>query len=117
MSLGEGGDARFLTKFQILAMDCPTESGLIEKALSKVSGVRTLEFNYIERVMVMGHDLDDVTPVVRTIRGVGMEAVELTAEQAAAMPAERKISWRQRGLFALSGVFAAGAEAVAIISG
>lgn len=117
VSLGEGGDARFLTKFQILAMDCPTESGLIEKALSKVSGVRTLEFNYIERVMVMGHDLDDVTPVVRAIRGVGMEAVELTAEQAAAMPAERKISWRQRGLFALSGVFAAGAEAVAIISG
>ncbi|MGL6118467.1 MAG: hypothetical protein ACRC0Z_13315, partial [Plesiomonas sp.] len=74
-----GGKAgKYQTKFQIMAMDCPTESTLIQKVLAKIEGITALEFNYIERVMVMEHDLDDISPVIKAISGVGMEARPLT---------------------------------------
>jgi hypothetical protein len=38
-------------------MDCPTEQTLIQNKLGKLAGVQQLEFNLINRVLGVTHDL------------------------------------------------------------
>ncbi|WP_233201125.1 heavy metal translocating P-type ATPase [Chromobacterium alticapitis] len=92
-------------------MDCPTEARLIEKALGGMSGVVALEFNFIERVLLLQHDLPHLDEVKRAISKVGMQAVELGGGEQAAAPvvSTHKGNW----LLAASGLTAAAAEAAA----
>ncbi|WP_236250708.1 heavy metal translocating P-type ATPase [Chromobacterium phragmitis] len=110
VKLGEGKGEK-QTKLQIQAMDCPTEAKLIEKALAGMNGVVALEFNFIERVLLLRHDLPHLDDVKRAIAKVGMQAVELDA--AAAAPAPQGPGRRANLLLLASGLAAAGAEAMA----
>jgi Cd2+/Zn2+-exporting ATPase len=100
-----------LSRFRIEAMDCPTEQVLIQNRLGKLPGVQKLEFNLINRLLGVWHDLPSTDPIRDAIGSLGMQAdpVEEGAEPAVtAAPAAKKHWWP----LALSGAAALGAEVV-----
>ncbi|MEO2216293.1 heavy metal translocating P-type ATPase [Chromobacterium vaccinii] len=110
VQLGEGKGAN-LSRLQIQAMDCPTEARLIEKALGGMSGVVALEFNFIERVLLLRHDLPHLDGVKSAIAKVGMQAVELDAGAQAQAPQGH--GRRANLLLIASGLAAAASEGIA----
>ncbi|WP_167595309.1 heavy metal translocating P-type ATPase [Chromobacterium subtsugae] len=110
VQLGQGRGA-MRSRLQIQAMDCPTEAKLIEKALAGMDGVVALEFNFIERVLLLRHDLPQLDEVKRAIAKVGMQAMELEAD--AKMLAPQGHGRRANLLLLVSGLSAAAAEAAA----
>ena len=104
-------DGARLSSFRIEAMDCPTEQTLIQNKLGKLEGVQQLEFNLINRVLGVTHDLPDDGPIIRAIQSLGMQAEPLApgqAQQTNDLPAPAKPWWP----LALSGVTALGAEVI-----
>ncbi len=101
-------DAR-LSSFRIEAMDCPTEQTLIQNKLGKLAGVEQLEFNLINRVLGLTHNLPDTAPIIDAIKSIGMHAEPLEAGVEAPAPAPVKKHWWP---LALSGVGALAAEVI-----
>ena len=101
-------DAR-LSSFRIEAMDCPTEQTLIQNKLGKLAGIQQLEFNLINRVLGVTHNLADTAPIVDAIKSVGMHAEPLEAGVDAPAPAPVKKHWWP---LALSGIAALAAEVI-----
>jgi len=103
-------DAR-LSRFRIEAMDCPTEQTLIQNKLGKLAGVQQLEFNLINRILGVTHDLPSTTPIVEAIKSLGMQAEPLEEGASAETPSQppvKKPWWP----LALSGVGALAAEVI-----
>ena len=100
-----------LSSFRIEAMDCPTEQTLIQNKLGKLSGVQQLEFNLINRVLGVTHDLPSTAPIIDAIKSLGMHAepMEQGAEAPASSPEPAKKPWWP---LALSGVGALAAELI-----
>ena len=101
-------DAR-LSSFRIETMDCPTEQTLIQNKLGKLAGVQQLEFNLINRVLGVTHNLPGTEPITEAIKSLGMHAEPLEAGVDAPAPAAVKKHWWP---LALSGVTALGAEVI-----
>ncbi|AXA56273.1 heavy metal translocating P-type ATPase [Pseudomonas thivervalensis] len=104
-------DGARLSSFRIEAMDCPTEQTLIQNKLGKLEGVQRLEFNLINRMLGVTHDLPSDAPIIKAIESLGMQADPLTAGEKPEtndMPAPAKPWWP----LALSGVTALGAEVI-----
>jgi Cd2+/Zn2+-exporting ATPase len=104
-------DGARLSSFRIEAMDCPTEQTLIQNKLGKLEGVQQLEFNLINRVLGVTHDLPSDAPIIKAIESLGMQADPLTPGQKSEtndLPAPAKPWWP----LALSGVTALGAEVI-----
>ncbi|WP_207283291.1 heavy metal translocating P-type ATPase [Pseudomonas sp. FW300-N2F2] len=104
-------DGARLSSFRIEAMDCPTEQTLIQNKLGKLEGVQRLEFNLINRVLGVTHDLPSDAPIIQAIESLGMQADPLTPGQKSQtndLPAPVKPWWP----LALSGVTALGAELI-----
>ncbi len=103
-------DAR-LSRFRIEAMDCPTEQTLIQNKLGKLAGVQQLEFNLINRILGVTHDLPSTTPIVEAIKSLGMQAEPLDEGAGAETPSSppvKKPWWP----LALSGIGALAAEVI-----
>jgi len=98
-----------LSNFRIEAMDCPTEQALIQNKLSKLTGVQQLEFNLINRVLGVTHDLPGIEPIVEAIKSLGMQAEPMDQGAETPTPAPRKKPWWP---LALSGVGALLAEVI-----
>ncbi|MGX0892992.1 Cd2+/Zn2+-exporting ATPase [Pseudomonas sp. ADAK2 TE3594] len=98
-----------LSSFRIEAMDCPTEQTLIQNKLGKLSGVQQLEFNLINRVLGVTHDLPGTAPIIDAIKSLGMHAEPLEPGVEAPTPAPEKKPWWP---LALSGVGALAAEVI-----
>jgi Cd2+/Zn2+-exporting ATPase len=98
-----------LSSFRIEAMDCPTEQTLIQNKLSKLTGVQQLEFNLINRVLGVTHDLPGIEPIVEAIKSLGMQAEPIDQGAETPTPAPRKKPWWP---LALSGVGALLAEVI-----
>ncbi|MCY1258947.1 copper-translocating P-type ATPase [Pseudomonas jessenii] len=98
-----------LSSFRIEAMDCPTEQTLIQNKLSKLTGVQQLEFNLINRVLGVTHDLPCIEPIVEAIKSLGMQAEPMDQGDETPAPAPRKKPWWP---LALSGVGALLAEVI-----
>ena len=98
-----------LSNFRIEAMDCPTEQTLIQNKLSKLTGVQQLEFNLINRVLGVTHDLPGIEPIVEAIKSLGMQAEPMVQGDETPAPAPRKKPWWP---LALSGVGALLAEVI-----
>ena len=107
---GSGSGAR-LSRFRIEAMDCPTEQTLIQNKLGKLAGVQRLEFNLINRLLGVWHELPSTDPIREAIGSLGMQAdpVEDGAEPAGTAASAQKKHWWP---LALSGVAALASEAV-----
>ena len=102
-------DGARLSSFRIDAMDCPTEQTLIQNKLGKLSGVQQLEFNLINRVLGVTHDLPSTAPIIEAIKSLGMVAEPLEQGVEAPAPAAEKKHWWP---LALSGVGALAAEVI-----
>ncbi|KPU57883.1 cadmium-translocating P-type ATPase [Pseudomonas fluorescens] len=98
-----------LSSFRIEAMDCPTEQTLIQNKLSKLTGVQQLEFNLINRVLGVTHDLPDIEPIIQAIKSLGMHAEPMDQGAETPGPAPRKKPWWP---LALSGAGALLAEVI-----
>ncbi|MHC8356893.1 heavy metal translocating P-type ATPase [Pseudomonas sp. LB3P81] len=98
-----------LSSFRIDAMDCPTEQTLIQNKLGKLAGVQQLEFNLINRVLGVTHDLPSTAPIIDAIKSLGMQAEPLEQGVEAPAPAPEKKPWWP---LALSGVTALAAEVI-----
>jgi Cd2+/Zn2+-exporting ATPase len=101
-------DAR-LSSFRIEAMDCPTEQTLIQNKLGKLAGVQQLEFNLINRVLGVTHNLPGTEPITEAIKSLGMHAEPLEAGVDSPAPAPVKKHWWP---LALSGIGALAAEVI-----
>ena len=96
-----------VSSFRIEAMDCPTEQTLIQNKLGKLAGVQQLEFNLINRVLGVTHDLPTTEPIVAAIKSLGMQADPLESDtDTAPAPVAKKHWWP----LAVSGVGALAAE-------
>ncbi|WCM51156.1 heavy metal translocating P-type ATPase [Pseudomonas sp. WJP1] len=82
-----------LSSFRIEAMDCPTEQTLIQNKLGKLAGVQQLEFNLINRVLGVTHDLPGTAPIIDAIKSLGMQAEPLEQGVEAPAPAPAKKPW------------------------
>ena len=106
------GEAVYL----IEKMDCPTEEGMLRKALEGMAGVRALQFNLMSRTLTVSHDLPDPAPITAAIDRLGMAPV-LRSGGAAAPAVTRDfgsgISRSQWIRMAVAGVLALGAEGLA----
>jgi len=102
--------ARF-SSFRIEQMDCPTEQTLIQNKLGKLAGVHKLEFNLINRLLGVWHELPSTDPICEAISSLGMHAepVEKGASADATTPAPVKKPWWP---LALSGVAALASEVI-----
>nr|WP_180202261.1 heavy metal translocating P-type ATPase [Pseudomonas sp. SbOxS1]NYU01642.1 heavy metal translocating P-type ATPase [Pseudomonas sp. SbOxS1] len=98
-----------LSSFRIEAMDCPTEQTLIQNKLGKLAGVQQLEFNLINRVLGVTHDLPGTAPIIDAIKSLGMQAEPLEQGVEAPTPAPAKKPWWP---LALSGLGALLAEVI-----
>jgi Cd2+/Zn2+-exporting ATPase len=98
-----------LSNFRIEAMDCPTEQTLIQNKLSKMTGVQQLEFNLINRVLGVTHDLPGIEPIVEAIKSLGMHAEPIEQGAETPTPVPRNKPWWP---LALSGVGALLAEVI-----
>ncbi len=91
-------------------MDCPTEEALIRRALTPVDGILSLEFNLLQRTLLVRHTLVSINPVIAAITALGMtaEPVEPTSQPTQADSEPAKPWWP----LALSGMAALGAETI-----
>lgn len=62
------------TTFYIPKMDCPTEEKLIKNQLQNFSGIQNLEFNLIQKELVVTHDGIDIPMIQKKLAYIGMEA-------------------------------------------
>ncbi|WP_433737676.1 heavy metal translocating P-type ATPase [Pseudomonas putida] len=108
LSEAPSADAR-RSHFRIEAMDCPTEQTLISNKLGKLTGVQQLEFNLINRVLGVTHNLASTAPIIDAIKSLGMQAEPLEQGAEAPSPTPEKKPWWP---LALSGVGALLAEVI-----
>lgn len=112
VSVGSGStDNARLSRFRIEAMDCPTEQTLIQNKLGKMPGIQKLEFNLINRVLGVWHELPFTDPIREAIGALGMQAdviEEGVDNETASLPVPKKPWWP----LALSGVMAVAAEVI-----
>ncbi len=112
VNVGTGStDNAQLSRLRIEAMDCPTEQTLIQNKLGNMPGIQKLEFNLINRVLGVWHELPSTDPIREAIGSLGMQAdvIEEGADKdTASLPAPKKPWWP----LALSGVMAVAAEII-----
>lgn len=97
--------------YRISNMDCPMEEALIRKRLGSVEGITGLEFNLMQRVLTVHHDLSSTLSIEDALRSIDMIPEPLGAEdkkeRSAVAPA--RMAWKK---LAAAGVFAALSEGV-----
>ncbi|WP_163559376.1 cation-translocating P-type ATPase [Halomonas sp. NO4] len=92
-------DTRSL-RLHIADMCCPTEEGLLRRALEDAPGVEALEFDLMGRVLTVHHRDADEEAIRRRIAATGMTAVTLDGTRRPEPPSERE-PWAKLGVAAL----------------
>lgn len=114
-----------LAVYRIMNMDCPMEEALIRKKLATVPGITGLEFNLMQRVLTVHHELASTAGIEDALRAIDMTpdplngssgastaaGVETGAAGGSAGPAVSvpRVPWRK---LAVAGAAAALSEAV-----
>ena len=106
--------------YYIPKMDCLTEEDLIKSRLSSLPHVQNLEFNLIEQIVTVTHDLPNESKIEEALLSLGMDFQVktsddlLTQREKIFKPSISRFEWL---IVLISGVLAFGAEAFAYISG
>lgn len=103
-------------RYRIDNMDCPTEEQLIRNKLESMQGVVRLDFNLLDRELTVYHHLDDPQPIATALMGLDM-APRLLEAGVSAEAIPPALSPRLKGLLAISGLAAVGAEAITWTTG
>ncbi|MEO8467258.1 MAG: heavy metal translocating P-type ATPase [Gammaproteobacteria bacterium] len=99
------------TILRIDKMDCPTEEALIRGKLAGMPGIHSLQFNLVQRTLVLNHTPESLAPAMVAIGDIGMEATLASQEGApkdAKAPAVKSRTW----LLVAAVVAAVAAEAI-----
>lgn len=64
--------ARGRAVYRIVNMDCPMEETLIRKKLSTIDGITGLEFNLMQRILTVSHELPSTDIVVSALKSINM---------------------------------------------
>jgi Cd2+/Zn2+-exporting ATPase len=59
-------------RISIRNMDCPTEESLIRLSLGSLAGVSNLDFDLLNRILTVHHNLDDTNAIFKKLEGIGM---------------------------------------------
>ncbi len=76
---GQATDTRAV--YRIVNMDCPMEEALIRKKLESMEGIRKLEFNLMQRVLVVEHGLPSTAPIEAALKVINMTPEAIATEQ------------------------------------
>ncbi|MDX2089705.1 MAG: heavy metal translocating P-type ATPase [Kofleriaceae bacterium] len=60
------------TRFHVPALDCATEKDIVANRLAKLPGIEVLDFDLIDRVVVVRHHAGGETAIERALREIGM---------------------------------------------
>lgn len=66
--------------YRIENMDCPTEEALIRDKLANLPGVVSLEFNLMQRMLTVRHDMPSLEPLEQALAAIGMRVVRTDTE-------------------------------------
>ncbi|SAK65969.1 heavy metal translocating P-type ATPase [Caballeronia ptereochthonis] len=77
------------TQVRIEQMDCPTEQALIRKKLEGMREVASMDFNLMQRTLVVEHEAGALAAILDAVRSLGF--TPRTARQP--MPEERRATW------------------------
>lgn len=80
-TLGEASATRVI--YRIINMDCPMEETLIRKKLATVPGITGLEFNLMQRVLTVNHELPSTDTIETALKAIDMTPEPLTATKGA----------------------------------
>ena len=69
-TLGEASATRAI--YRIVNMDCPMEEALIRKKLATVPGITGLEFNLMQRVLTVNHELPSTATIEAALKAIDM---------------------------------------------
>lgn len=76
---GEASATRAI--YRIASMDCPVEEILIRKKLSGMKGIKSLEFNLMQRVLTVKHNLPSTGPIISALKSIDMAPEEFGEQQ------------------------------------
>ncbi|CAB3658863.1 heavy metal translocating P-type ATPase [Paraburkholderia rhynchosiae] len=113
-----GDDVR--TAIRIMQMDCPTEEALIRKKFSRMSDVRSMEFNLMQRVLTVVHGPDALGSILAALRSLDFTPELADADSRASPNAAEQVPpapSRPWWPLALAGVAAAASEAAGWLGG
>ncbi|CAL61753.1 Cadmium-transporting ATPase [Herminiimonas arsenicoxydans] len=101
-------------QYRISNMDCPTEEKLIRNKLEGMNGIIRLDFNLMNRILSVHHQLKSLESVTTALKAIGMDAqlVDSEAHQPK-VPESASLTAAQKILLAISGVAALAAEVLA----
>jgi len=68
--------------YRINNMDCPTEEKLIRDKLSKLDNVTGMDFNLIQRTLLVRHQMQSLAPIEEALSSIDMRAVRLDGFEA-----------------------------------
>jgi Cd2+/Zn2+-exporting ATPase len=108
-----------IDRYRIEAMDCPTEEGLIRSKMEGLAGIHSLEFNLVQRVLTVRHNLVNNQAITTAISGLGMEPVALDAESTQTPQGTKRpkvSSWFPLIVAGLAALGAEGAEWLGMLS-
>ncbi len=91
-------------------MDCPTEEALIRSKLKGFPGVTGLEFNLLQRNLIISHTLPSLDSVSAALKAIGMQVGVATRDE---LPETEKTNWWP---LIVSGIAALGAEIIEMLS-
>ncbi len=80
-ALGEASATRAI--YRIVNMDCPMEEALIRKKLATVPGITGLEFNLMQRVLTVNHELPSTDSIEAALKAIDMTPEPLTTNRGA----------------------------------
>jgi Cd2+/Zn2+-exporting ATPase len=103
-------------RYRIDKMDCPTEERLIRNKLEGMPGVVQLDFNLLNRELMVYHRLDQPREIAAALERLDM-APSLLEANAPASVLPPALSPRQKGLLAVAGAAAVAAEIMAWSTG
>ena len=81
ISVGEASATRAI--YRIVNMDCPMEEALIRKKLGGLSGITGLEFNLMQRVLTVNHELSSTAPIEAALKSIDMTPEPIGQSQGA----------------------------------
>lgn len=97
-------------------MCCPSEEQMVRNCLRSIDGISHLDFDFLNRKLVVDHSLADPQPIVSAISSAGL-TVAMVGEEGHDHEHHHKASRAEIVVMALSGVLAAAAEVVAWTTG
>ena len=107
--------------FVITKMDCPTEEQLIRNRLRAMKGIESLEFDLVQRELTVRHRPGEEPAITTALSSIGMNPIlKKEGADGEAEPARERrqlVSRAEWILLGLSGILAAAAEVVALVSG